>query len=39
MAARDVDDRVCSEFASLCQFLAIRLQPNLRLAVIDLLGV
>jgi hypothetical protein len=35
MATRDVDDLVCSEFASRSQFLAIRFQPDLRLAMIN----
>ena len=39
VAARYVDDLVCSEFASLCQFPAIRFQPYLRLTMIDLLCV
>ena len=36
VAARYVADLVCSEFASLGQFPAIRFQPYLRLTMIDL---
>jgi hypothetical protein len=39
VAARYVDDLICSEFASLGQFPAIRFQPYLRLTMIDLLCV